>query len=86
MNEIVLIFGPGGGPRTAPAAERWTDWIDALRAQGITVRGAAPPSAGYIALHAPDLAAAAALLRRCPVIEQGGSVKVRPSWLLGALA
>lgn len=82
MNELVLIFG--GCSAAAPPAEAWAAWIAALRDQGITVRGAAPCTAGYMALHAPDLAAAAALVARCPVIEQGGTVKVRPSWLLGA--
>lgn len=37
---------------------------------------------GYLALRAADLAAAEALARECPVLGHGGSVEVRPSWVM----
>lgn len=42
--------------------------------------------AGYLALRAADLAAAETLARGCPVLAHGGSVEVRPSWVMNGSA
>ena len=42
--------------------------------------------AGYLALRAADLAAAEALARDCPVLGHGGSVEIRPSWVMNGSA
>lgn len=41
---------------------------------------------GYLALRAADLAAAEAMARDCPVLGHGGSVEIRPSWVMNGSA